>query len=46
MFIKLNHDYKNQLSKANKEQENNELSSCEVNLEDKKISLDELFDPL
>lgn len=46
MFIKLNHDYKNQLSKANKEQENNELSSCEVNLEDKKISLDELLDPL
>lgn len=46
MFIKLNNDYKNQLCKAHKEQENNELSSCEVNLEDKELSLDELFGPL
>lgn len=42
MFIKLNHDYKNQLSKANKKQEHNELSSCEVNLDDKELSEEEL----
>lgn len=42
MFIELNHDYKNQLSKANKEQENNELSSCEVKLEDKDLTEEEL----
>lgn len=41
-FIKLNHDYKNQLSKANKEQEHNELSSCEVNLDDKELTEEEL----
>ncbi len=42
MFIKLNHDYKNQLSKDDKKQENNELSSCEVNLDDKELSEEEL----
>lgn len=57
MFIKSNHDYKNQLSKVHKEQENNELSSCEVNLDDKELTdeelqaeleakFDELFGPL
>lgn len=42
MFIKLNHDYKNQLSKVHKEQENNELSSCEVNLDNKELTDEEL----
>lgn len=42
MFIKLNHDYKNQLSKVHKEQENNELSSCEVNLDNKELTDEDL----
>jgi len=42
LFIKLNNDYKNQLSKANRKQENNELSSCEVDLKDNKLSEDNL----
>lgn len=57
MFIKLNNDYKNKLNKANKEQEHNELSSCEVKLEDEEVidenlqaeleaKFDELFGPL
>ncbi len=57
MFIKLNNDYKNHLNKANKEQKNNELSSCEVKLEDEELidenlqaeleaKFDELFGPI
>lgn len=42
LFIKLNNDYKNQLSKDDKKQENNELSSCEVNLDDKELTEDDL----
>lgn len=57
MFMKLNNDYKKKLNKANKEQEHNELSSCEVKLEDEEVidenlqaeleaKFDELFGPL
>lgn len=42
MFMKLNHDYKNQLNKADKKQENNKLSSCEVNLDDEELTAEEL----
>ncbi|MCH5314765.1 MAG: type IV secretory system conjugative DNA transfer family protein [Eubacterium sp.] len=42
MFIKLNNDYENQLSKADKEQKSNELSSCEVDLEDREIDEENL----
>lgn len=42
LFIKLNNDYKNQLGKANEKKENNELSSCEVNLENKVLTDDEI----
>lgn len=56
-FIKLNKDYKKHLSKTNKSKKNNELSACEVNLEDEELinedlqaeleaKFDELFGPL
>ena len=42
LFIKLNNDYKNQLSKADKEQENNDLVSCEVKVKNKNLTDEEL----
>lgn len=56
-FIKLNKDYKKHLSKTNKSKKNNELSACEVNLDDEELTeeelqaeleakFDELFGPL
>lgn len=42
LFIKLNNDYENRLSKDNKDQESKELYSCKVNLKSKKLTDEEL----